>query len=234
MMFGRRFRSKSELRYLLKHEFLDSWYIPPLTFWTVIMISVALILHTTWKNDFPNWYGELLGFYFGVLIAIIVHFRSKKIQNIVEAKLQRIEGIINSQHMYGNKILNSQFQLFYALDGIIEIYAMLRKESKKWKKTKDDSKKEFFKQKILYVYEKSIVEFAKILDNQEIVSDKMFELKDIEELHKISVQCKIRPEFDEKNNKIIHHNFHHTVVQCILLLDKLKIDSKFRGVLLKY
>ena len=234
-MLRKRWRSKDEILYLFKYQLRDSvpWAVAGI--WTSIIFVVGVYVKTTWEHDFPNWFATLLGFYGAVIVAMIVYFKAKKNQEIMESKIRKIEGIINSKFYYApNNIQNLKFHILYALEGIIESYTDLRHEAKKWKRAKNKDEKNFHKDRFHYIWENSILEYGKILSNPEIVSDKIFRHNEVEELKNISEKCKIKPFLDENKNIVEYDKFHLTVVRCIVLLDKLKIDSKFRDILLKF
>ena len=233
-MFGRRWRSRAELRYMLKNDLKRSWPHALMGFWTGFILLGAVIVKDTWAHDVPNWYATLIGIYFGVIISMFIYFRSQKSQRIMEEKIRKIEGVVNSHFpMIPKDISNSNFQVYYVLDGIINTYAEIEKIAKKWKKVKGEDKK-FLQQKIQYVWAHSMHKYSKILENDEIIFTKLYEPRHVEKLKEISEKCKIIIDFDVSGNKIKTDNFHRTVVDCIILLDKLKLDSQYRDVIFRY
>ena len=234
-MFGRRWRSREELSYMIKNDLKRSWPHALMGFWTGFIVLGAIIVKDTWAHDVPNWYATVIGIYFGVIITMFAYFRTQQSQKFMEEKIRKMEGILNSQFQITHKnSQNSDFQIYYALDGIINTYTELEKIMKKWKKVKGENK-QFLKEKILYIWQRSMLEYVKILDNNEIVSEKLYEPHHIKKMKSISEKCKTMPEFHIKSNKIETGNFHRTVIECIILLDKLKLDSKYRGdVIFRY
>ncbi len=233
-MLGRRWRTREEFWYLMKYNAKGSW--PSILFgvWTAFLFVGALLIKDSWEKDLPNWYATLIGLYFGVLISLLAYFKSQKSQDRMEDTIKTIEGFIISKFSPMDKsIQNSKFFVRFALSGIIDTYSEFEKLVKQWKKKKNEDKK-FLKDKILYLWENSMFEFAKILDDEKIVSTKLYLPSEIERLRIISNECKRLPEFNEENNKINYFKFHRSVVNCIILLDKLKLDNKFRTVLTKY
>lgn len=233
-MFGRRWRTREELWYLAKYNAKGSW--PAILFgvWTSFLLLGAILIKDSWEKDLPNWYATLIGLYFGVLISLLAYFRSQKSQDRMEDTIKTIEGFIMSKFSPMDKsIQNSKFFVKFALSGIIDTYSEFEKLAKQWKKKKTEDKK-FLKNKILYLWENSMFEYTKILDDENIVSTNLYLPLEIEKLRMISNDCKRLPEFNETNNKINDFKFNRSVVNCIILLDKLKLDNKFRTVLTRY
>jgi len=120
------------------------------------------------------------------------------------------------------------------LDGIINLFPELERLGKKWKKSKKTEERNFLEEKIKHIWKNTMTEYGTVLQNPEYVSDKLYDKKILDALKDISLNCDIFPTFDHEKNKVDFHGFHQIVRYCILLFDKLKIDSKFRTDLLKY
>lgn len=233
-MFGRRWRSREEIFYMVKNDLKRSFPRALMMTWTVFIVVGAIVVKVTWHNDLPNWYATLIGIYFGVFISMFVYFRSQKSQRIMEEKIRKIEGVLNSHFpMIPKDIGNSNFQIYYALDSIINTYAEVEKIVKRWKKAKGENKK-FLQEKIHYIWKNSMHKYSKILDNDEVIFTKLYEPKYVEKIKEISEKCKIIIDFDTESNEIKSDNFHRTVVDCIILLDKLKLDSQYRDAIFRY
>jgi len=141
-MFGERWRTKQELWYLAKHQLNQSPLIVAISGWTVSMLMASLYVRTTWAEDFPNWYAAILSVYFGILIAMIAYFKSKKSQEDIEIRVKRIEGMLSSKFdLEKNHPKTSQFYLSLALNGIINTFPEIENLSKKWKKIKSSEQK---------------------------------------------------------------------------------------------
>ncbi len=177
----------------------------------------------------------MLSVYLGILVAMIAYFKAKKSQDKIESKIMRIEGILSSEFkLEKNHPKISQFYLSVALDGIINLFPDLEKLAKKWKKSKKTDEKNFLEEKINHIWNTTMTEYGIVLQNPDYVSKKLYDKKTLNALKNISLNCNIFPTFDHEKNKVDFHMFHRIVRDCILLLDKLKIDLKFRSDLLKY
>lgn len=234
-MFGKRWRTRHEVWYIVKHNLHNSFPLIIISIWSGFMLVAGLYVRQTWENDFPNWFALMLSVYFGVLVAMIAYFKAKKSQDNIESRIIRIEGILSSEFkLEKNHPKTSQFYLSLSLDGIINVFPDLEKLAKKWKRSKNVEEKNFLEEKINHIWKNTMVEYGGVLQNPDYVSDKLYDKKTLNALKDIYINCNIFPLFDYDENKINFHKFHRIVGYCILLFDKLKIDSKFRTDLLKY
>ena len=78
-------------------------------------------------------------------------------------------------------------------------------EVQKWIKEPDEGKKSIIKKRCLYDWA-SVVEYSKTLDDNNIVSTKIFDEEIIEKIKKISDQCKTNIEFNDSENICKHIN----------------------------
>ena len=234
-MFGKRWRTKQELWYITKHQLNQSLSTFVIGIWTGFIIVASIYVNQTWGEDFPNWYAAVLSIYLGILVAIIAYLKAKKSQEDIEIKVKRIEGMLfSSLDLEKNHPKTSQFYLSLALNGIIDTFPEIEKLSKKWKKAKKHEQKKFLEEKLNYYWKNSITSYGLVLDNPDYILDKLYDNEILDSLKDIYKKCKIFPSFDYDKNKISFHYFHRCVVDCILILDKLKIDSKFETDLFRY
>jgi hypothetical protein len=233
-VLGRRFRSKDELYYIMKYQFVGAMPWGFAGIWTGMMSMATIYVSFTHVTDLPNWYATFLGIYFGILVSMILYFMAKRNQEITDSRVKRIEGITDSIFISGQQsIKKSKFYLFYALDGIIENYMMICEEVDKWKRAKNHDNVLFHRKKILHIWENSLSHYSKILDDPEIVSNRLYDHEVIHELKSISDSCKIKLSLNEKTHEFNDEKFNLSVVRCIILLDKLKLEHRFRIELFK-
>ena len=84
-MLGTRWRTRYELRYILKHNFYG--FLPTLitSIWTSIIFMAGVYVWLTWTGDFPNWFAAVFGICAGILIATVVYFTTKKSQDTINS-----------------------------------------------------------------------------------------------------------------------------------------------------
>lgn len=209
----------------IRNFFVIAGVVLPVFFYS-LYLEINKLLSTHWDE-----FLLLVASAIAITVAIIIYDRTKTSSEKYEIRIRRIESIIHSKFDFAIKGKeNSIFQLIFALEGILFNLEDLEEEVNRWIKESNQQKKDIIKQRCIFNWN-SIMDYSKILDDEEIISSQMFTNEIIKKVKEISKQCKISLEFNESENQCRHEGIRSIILYSLLILDKFDIFTQYRRML---
>ncbi|WP_179362680.1 hypothetical protein [Nitrosopumilus oxyclinae] len=225
-------RHIEEIRYSLKHEFGGFRYVLPIVLvFSVVMYATAVATSTGFDKN-STWYSLVLTTAVAIIIAIVVDAVNRKSNREIFSRIRKIEGLVHVKLDPDNNGRDSaRFHIGFALEGILYNMGELEKEIKLWLREDNIEEKEIIKKRCNYLWKNSLCHYVEIINDSKNSSVLLFNSDIINRLRLISEQCIIDLTFDDEHHICRHIGFDLIIIQSLLLLDMLKIETRYKDLI---
>jgi len=224
-------RYRQEFKYLTKQDLSGfKYFLPVVLVVTFMVFATAVASNIGIQNSL--WYYPSLSISAAIIIAIVIYAVNRKAYREILSSIRKVEGLVHMKLDPENEGKDSaRFHIGYALEGILYNISEITKEVKQWGRESTRGGKNLIEKRCYNLWDNSLCHYAKIIIDPKIVSPLFFDSDIINKLKLISEQCSINLRFDEKQNQCIHTGINLIIIRSLLVLDILKIETKYKDMI---